>query len=179
MAGASDTLREDADPPKGPGVSCASGQPEKAVPHLSERELLAWRGMLEVHGRLMPALDEELRQAVDLSLSEFDVLYQLWMQPGGRLRMKHLAAVLLITPGGVTRIVSRLEAEGLVRRVSRPGEQAVDAELTPKAVTRLARAMDVHFAGVKTMFAAVLADDEAEILAALWSRIRAAPGRES
>jgi DNA-binding MarR family transcriptional regulator len=179
MAGAPDALREDADAAKGPGVSCASGQPEKAVPHLSERELLAWRGMLEVHGRLMPALDEELRQAVDLSLSEFDVLYQLWIQPGGRLRMKHLAAVLLITPGGVTRIVSRLEAEGLVRRVSRPGEQAVDAELTPKAVTRLARAMDVHFAGVKTMFAAVLADDEAEILAALWSRIRAAPGRES
>ena len=94
---------------------------EKVVPHLSESQLLAWRGMLEVHARLLPVLDDELRASIGLSLSEFDVLYQLWIRPRGRLRMKRLAAALLVTPSGVTRIVSRLERGRLVRRNSRRG----------------------------------------------------------
>jgi len=52
----------------------------------------------------------------------------------------------------VTRIVSRLEGEGLVRRLSAPGAQAVRAELTEAGQVRLDAAMDIHFAGVQRLF---------------------------
>ena len=148
---------------------------EKAVPHLSEPRLLAWRGLLEVHARLLPALDDELSSGTGLSLSEFDVLYQLWIRPGCRMRMKRLAAALLITPGGATRIVKRLESDKLVRRVSRTGEQAVEAELTALGQERLAVAMDIHFAGVRRSFSDNLDDAETAMLAAIWRRL----GREA
>jgi DNA-binding MarR family transcriptional regulator len=148
---------------------------EKTVPHLSESELLAWRGLLEVHARLLPALDDELSSVTGLSLSEFDVLYQLWIRPGGRMRMKRLAAALLITPGGATRIVKRLEDDKLVRRLSRAGEQAVEAELTALGRERLAVAMDIHFAGVRRSFSSDLTDAETATLVAIWRRL----GREA
>ena len=99
-------------------------------PHLSEGELLAWRGMLELEARVLAVLDAELREKRDLSVSEFDALYQLWIQPGGRCRMKDLANRLLVSRGGATKLIIRLEQRGLVRRVSQSGLQAVTAELT-------------------------------------------------
>ena len=151
---------------------------EKPVPHLSPIDLLAWRGMLEVHARLLPLLDDELRAAAELSLSEFDVLYQLWIRRGARLRMKRLAAALLITPSGVTRIVSRLEGEGLVRRLSAPGAQAVRAELTEAGQVRLDAAMDIHFAGVQRLFSSALSEEESRTLVFLWARLVRASGTE-
>ena len=131
--------------------------------------------MLEVHARLLPVLDDELRASIGLSLSEFDVLYQLWIRPRGRLRMKRLAAALLVTPSGVTRIVSRLERGRLVQRISRAGEQAVDAELTAAGRERVAAAMEVHFAGVRRHFIDLLSDDETAALTTLWRRIGGEP----
>jgi DNA-binding MarR family transcriptional regulator len=152
-------------------VGSAPNAPEKAVPHLSEPDLLAWRGLLEVHARLLPALDEELSSVTGLSLSEFDVLYQLWIRPESRMRMKRLAAALLITPGGATRIVKRLENDKLVRRLSRAGEQAVEAELTALGRERLAVAMDIHFAGVRRSFSDDLSDAETAMLVTIWRRL--------
>jgi len=149
----------------------APNGPEKAVPHLSEPDLLAWRGLLEVHARLLPALDDELSSVTGLSLSEFDVLYQLWIRPEFRMRMKRLAAALLITPGGATRIVKRLENDKLVRRLSRAGEQAVEAELTALGRERLTVAMDIHFAGVRRSFSDDLSDAETATLVAIWRRL--------
>jgi len=118
-----------------------------------------------------------LSSATGLSLSEFefDVLYQLWIRPGCRMRMKRLAAAMLITPGGATRIVKRLESGKLVHRLSRAGEQAVEAELTALGQERLAVAMDIHFAGVRRNFSNDLSDTETAMLAAIWRRL----GREA
>jgi hypothetical protein len=73
-----------------------TGCHERAVPHLAEDELLAWRGMLELEARVLAVLDAELREKRGMSISEFDALYQLWIQPGGRCRMKDLASRLLV-----------------------------------------------------------------------------------
>ena len=110
---------------KGPAGPDSAKRTERPVPHLTEDELLAWRGLLEVEARVLSVLDAELRDKQDLSISEFDVLYQLWIQPGSRCRMKDLAAKLLVSRGGATKLIIRLEAKGLVRRISQPGLQAV------------------------------------------------------
>lgn len=144
---------------------------EKAVPHLSRQELLAWRGVLEVQTAILPALEAELRQSVDLTLSEFDVLYQLWRTPEKQRRMVDLARAVLVTPGGITRIVARLEERGLVRRVSATGRQAVLTRLTPRGERELAAAMDVHFDGVRRMFVQHLNRADIDRVIGLWARI--------
>ena len=66
--------------------------------------------------------------------------------------MKDLASSLLVTRGGATRLIARLESKGLVRRISTPGLQAVEAELTAAGESVLTAAMDTHFDGVRRLF---------------------------
>jgi DNA-binding MarR family transcriptional regulator len=151
------------------------GERERVVPHLSEGELLAWRGMLELEARVLAVLDAELREKRDLSVSEFDALYQLWLQPGGRCRMKDLANRLLVSRGGATKLIIRLERRGLVRRVSQSGLQAVTAELTAAGEAALADAMDTHFDGVRRLVISRLEPDELGMLRRIAERLRDTP----
>jgi DNA-binding MarR family transcriptional regulator len=151
------------------------GPRERAVPHLSEDELLAWRGMLELEARVLTVLDGELRDKRDLSIGEFDALYQLWRQPGGRARMKDIANQLLVSRGGATKIIIRLEKRGLVRRVSQAGLQAVTAELTAEGETALAEAMDTHFDGVRRLVISRLEPDELAMLRRIATRLQDIP----
>jgi len=148
------------------------GAPDKTVPHLSPAELLAWRGLLETEARLIPYFDSELRERDGMSVNEFDALYQLWIGPNMRRRMKELAAALLVTPGGVTRLATRLEGRGWVRRLGKRGTQAVDVELTRLGLRTLERAMDTHFAGVARMFVARLSPKEIRQLVVVWRKLR-------
>jgi DNA-binding MarR family transcriptional regulator len=145
---------------------------ERAVPHLTEGELLAWRGLLELEARVLSVLDAELRDKRGMSISEFDALYQLWLQPGGRCRMKDLASRLLVTRGGATKLINRLADKGLVRRVSRPGLQAVEAELTVSGQAALAEAMDTHFDGVRRLVTSRLDPEELRTLRRVSERLR-------
>lgn len=145
---------------------------EKDVPHLERRELLAWRGMLEVQAAILPELERELREQTGLTLSEFDVLYQLWRTPNRQRRMVDLARAVLVTAAGVTRIVTRLEERGLVRRLTIPGRQAVTTQLTRHGERELDAAMDVHFDGVRRMFLRYLDATDIDHLALLWSRVK-------
>jgi DNA-binding MarR family transcriptional regulator len=145
---------------------------ERAVPHLTEGELLAWRGLLELEARVLSVLDTELRDKRGMSISEFDALYQLWLQPGGRCRMKDLASRLLVSRGGATKLINRLADKGLVRRVSQPGLQAVEAELTAKGESALAEAMDTHFDGVRRLMISRLEPGELRTLREISERLR-------
>jgi DNA-binding MarR family transcriptional regulator len=146
---------------------------ERAVPHLTTDELLAWRGLLELEARVLSVLDAELRDKQDMSLSEFDALYQLWVQPGGRCRMKELARSLLVSRGGATKLINRLADKGLVRRIAQPGLQAVEAELTAEGESVLAAAMDLHFDGVRRLVVSRLRPEELATLRAVTERLRA------
>ena len=158
-----------------PDENDGSGGRERAVPHLSEDELLAWRGMLELEARVLAVLDAELRDKRDLSVSEFDALYQLWLQPGGRCRMRDLANRLLVSRGGATKLIIRLEKRGLVERISQSGLQAVTAALTEAGETALADAMDTHFDGVRRLVISRLEPDELGMLRRIAERLRDTP----
>ena len=162
----------DTNPPEG---ADSLERHERAVPHLTEEELLAWRGMLELEASVLVVLDAELREKRGLSVSEFDALYQLWIQPGGRCRMKDVANRLLVSRGGATKLIIRLEGRGLVRRISQSGLQAVMAELTPEGESVLADAMDTHFDGVRRLVVSRLEPDELAMLRRIAERLRDAP----
>src|SRR3954468_18690018 len=81
---------------------------------LSELELKAWGGFLRTHSTLVRELDEELTERHGLPLSSYDVLVQLEGAPDGRLRMSHLADAVLLSRSGLSRLVTRLEGQGLL-----------------------------------------------------------------
>jgi DNA-binding MarR family transcriptional regulator len=128
--------------------------------------------MLELEARVLSALDAELRDKRGMSIAEFDALYQLWLRPGARCRMKDLANSLLVSRGGATKLISRLEAKDLVRRVSQPGLQAVQAELTAAGEAALADAMDTHFDGVRRMVISRLEPEELRTMKRISERLR-------
>src|SRR5918997_6629078 len=117
---------------------------------LSPAELGAWRGMLRAHTALVRALDAELEAAHDLPLSHYDVLIYLRAAPGRRLRMAELANSVLLSRSGVTRLVDRLEREGLIERDACTDDgRGLFAVLTDKGDELLSRARPTHLAGVR------------------------------
>src|SRR3954464_14065824 len=83
---------------------------------LTPAEFDAWRGLIRLRETVMRELDRRLRDAGDLSLSDYGVLVTLVSTPDLRLRMTELGARRLLTPSGITRVVDVLERRGLVRR---------------------------------------------------------------
>ena len=75
----------------------------------------AWRSLLRAHASLVRQLETDLERETGLALADFDVLAQLALADGS-LRMTDLANRALISRSGMTRRVSRLVGEGLVRR---------------------------------------------------------------
>ena len=83
---------------------------------LDRAELGAWRGLLRVHSRMTKALDAELIAEHGISLSSYEVLLFLADAPDGQLRMSELADGVLLSRSGLTRLVDRMERDGLLRR---------------------------------------------------------------
>ncbi|HZB77629.1 MAG TPA: MarR family transcriptional regulator [Solirubrobacteraceae bacterium] len=139
---------------------------------LTPAELGAWRGMLRVHAALLRALDAELDAAHDVPLTSYDVLIYLKDAPGKRLRMAELADSVLLSRSGVTRLVDRLEREGLlVRDTCVDDGRGLYAVLTPKGEELLERARPTHLEGVRERFLRHFAEEELETLAGYWERV--------
>ena len=75
-----------------------------------------WHQLMGRYQRLMCALDRELGAAHDLTASEFEVLQQLEQADDCSLRMSTLAESAHLTQSALSRLVSRLESDGLVER---------------------------------------------------------------
>src|SRR3954464_3294866 len=87
------------------------------LPSFSELELDAWRGFLRTYTTLVRDLDDELTERHGLPVSSYDVLVQLDEAPDGMLRMSHLADAVLLSRSGLSRLVTRLEGQGLLERL--------------------------------------------------------------
>lgn len=139
---------------------------------LSGAELGAWRGMLRVHAALVRSLDAELEEAHGLPLTSYDVLIYLQAAPGRRLRMAELAGSVLLSRSGLTRLVDRLEREGLlVRDACTSDGRGCYAVLTDAGDDLLAKARPTHLAGVRERFLRHFSGDELGALAEGWNRV--------
>jgi DNA-binding MarR family transcriptional regulator len=143
------------------------------VEELTGTELGAWRGLLRVHAALVRELDAELDAAHDLPLSSYDVLIYLQAAPDRRLRMAELADSVLLSRSGVTRLVDRLEREGLIVRDNCASDgRGLYAVLTDEGEAMLAKARPTHLAGVRERFLRHFSEDELKQLATYWERVK-------
>jgi DNA-binding MarR family transcriptional regulator len=139
---------------------------------LSGTELAAWRGMLRCHSALVRRLDAELREAHDLSLQEYEVLLTLAQATDGRLRMSDLAAAVLLSQSGLTRLVDRLVHNGsVVRTRCEDDGRGLNAALTAAGLARLEQARPTHLAGVRAGFLDHFDEIEMQSLAGYWERL--------
>jgi DNA-binding MarR family transcriptional regulator len=139
---------------------------------LDERELRAWRGMLRIHATLTKALDADLEAEHGLPLSSYEVLLHLDDAEGQRMRMSDLAAMVILSRSGLTRLVDRLEREGLIARESCPSDaRGSFATLTPAGRRKLTAARATHLGGVRSMFLDHFSPDELELLGSAWERV--------
>jgi DNA-binding MarR family transcriptional regulator len=139
---------------------------------LTGPELAAWRGFLRVHSALARELDAELVSEHGLQLSSYEVLLTVADAPGERMRMSEIADSVLLSRSGVTRLVDRLERDGLVERIpcedDARGQYAV---LTPRGRATFDAARATHLAGVRRRFLGLLEPEQLERMAGLWERL--------
>jgi DNA-binding MarR family transcriptional regulator len=139
---------------------------------LTAAELQTWRAFLRAHAQVIRRLEHDLVAGHDLPLASYDVLVQLSEAPGCRLRMTELAERVLLSRSGLTRLVDRLEREGLVQRQACPSDaRGTHAVLTDAGRERLRQAWPTHLAGVVDRFVGRLDGDELATLGALLGRL--------
>jgi DNA-binding MarR family transcriptional regulator len=142
------------------------------TPLLDERELAAWRGFLATHRQLIAELDAELEREHGLALVSYEVLLHLNEAEEHSLRMGELADRLLLSRSGLTRLVDRLAARGLVERHSCPSDRrGTFARLTPEGIERFEEARPTHLRGVREHFIDRIPPRDLDRLAAVWQRV--------
>ncbi len=139
---------------------------------LTEGELRAWRGLLRAHACLAKRLDAELERAHHLPMTSYEVLHHLQEASGGRMRMCELAEQAQLSRSGLTRLVDRLEREGLLGRCSCDHDaRGSYACLTEAGLERLQAARVTHLAVVREHFLSHFSEGELSSLADMWERI--------
>jgi DNA-binding MarR family transcriptional regulator len=138
----------------------------------TDESLRAWRLFLQAHGRLLDVLESALRAEVGLPLTWYEVLLFLSRAPGGRLRMTDLAASVLVSRSGLTRIVDRMKEAGLIERALCPSDRrGVFVVITGRGRDRLRAAAPVHLKGVQDHFLAHLTAAEARAVESALARV--------
>lgn len=127
-----------------------SGAPETTLRPLSPEEEAVARALGRVIMVVPRAIGADLIREQRLTLNEYGTLMHLSEALGRKMRMSELAAVCDVSLSGMTRIVGRLEAGGLVERVPCTKDaRGSNAVLTPAGLARLERAYPTHLASVR------------------------------
>jgi DNA-binding MarR family transcriptional regulator len=144
--------------------------------------IVAWRAFLEAHALVARRLDDELRAEHGLSLAEYGALLVLAEAPDRRLRMNQLADHVILSRSGITRLIDRLVAEGLVTRSPCESDRrGAEAALSPAGLARLRAAAVTHLRGIDAYFLEQLSADDIASLERILGGIarRAAGGVEA
>ena len=145
----------------------------------SSEGFLAWRALLRAHAAAVGRIERDLAASEpELPLTWYDVLVALVGAPERRLRLRELAHEVLLSRSGLTRLVDRLEAAGLLRREPDPTDRrGAFAVLTDEGYEALRRTWPLYARGIQEQFARYLEADEATILARALQRVADAPER--
>lgn len=101
----------------------------------------------EANAGILATVGPQLDAVHGLSGQRFEVLLRLVRTPGHRLRMTDLAAQTTLSASGLTRVVDRLVAEGLVERATCPSDRRGSyAVLTSAGEARILAAIPDHLA---------------------------------
>jgi DNA-binding MarR family transcriptional regulator len=117
-------------------------------------------------------LSAQLNADHGLNINAYEALLQLARAPDSRMKRVELANSLLLTAGGVTRLLDGLERDGLVAREECSSDRRVSyAVLTEAGRDKLREASKSHTRQIRELLGGVYDDDELAQLAALLDRL--------
>jgi DNA-binding MarR family transcriptional regulator len=139
-------------------------------PDIERRQ--AWRDVFEAHAAVMDVLTAELRDEAGLSITEYDVLLHL-SEGSPPVRMHELADAVVLSKSGLTRVVDRMERDGLLARVPIPGDRRSTAiALTAAGEQAFRNARAVHRRGIERHFIDHLSEHDVKVIRRVFSRAR-------
>lgn len=135
--------------------------------------------MIRAQARVREGLECALEEEAGIPLAFSEVLVQLEKRPEKRMRMQELGRSIFLSKSGVSRLVSRMEYEGLVERQGDPANlRATYAAITDKGREAFRRAAPVSLREVENRFSCHVDAEEAEVMRRVLGRVIRAAGDE-
>ena len=133
----------------------------------------AWLALIRTYTRLWELAEAQMRHDHGLTMARYDVLAHLDMA-GGRLGLSELAAAILLSPSGLSKLLDRMEASGQVRRDPDPRDaRAAFAVITPHGRSLARKARQGHHQYLQRTFGGALDDQDLADLTRITSRLSA------
>ncbi len=153
-------------------------------PLLDPVELGAYFALMEVASLLRHAVEQQLREAGDLSYVQFQLLARLGDSPTGSHRMTDLADGVVYSRSALTYQAGLLDKAGLVTRTpASDDERGITVTITDAGRARLAKVFPGHIAIVKNLLFESLSREDvkalADLLAPVRDHMRATPPRSA
>lgn len=136
----------------------------------------AWTGVMTAFTRVNTVLGREMHAEAAISLDWYSILLMLTQSEGASIRPSDLADQIGLSRSATTRLVDRLESEGLVERRSCASDRrGTFVRLTPRGAEVFTEAGRIHLRGIDEHVGSHLTDDElaqvAELLGKLAYRV--------
>lgn len=133
----------------------------------------AWLALVRTHARLWDQAEAQMRSDSGLSMARYDVLMQL-DGGGGGLRLSELAAAIVLSPSGLSKLLDRMENVGLIRREPDPRDaRSTLARITPRGRSLVRTARKHHHAWLQQTFGDALDDSDVADLSRIMQRLDA------
>lgn len=143
------------------------------VKKFSDLQSKAWISFIQVQQLLLDKVNEELKKQNFPPLIWYDILLELEKQKDGKLRLNEIGEKTLLSKYNVTRIVRRLEKEGLVCRETCPQDsRGVYAVITSEGKQLRKRMWNVYYRVIKEYFLSSLDDNELKQIVECMGRIK-------
>ncbi|HSJ34824.1 MAG TPA: MarR family transcriptional regulator [Acidimicrobiia bacterium] len=145
--------------------------------HLIDDERISDYGRLvEAQRHLHRIFDRSLRSQAGISSIWYEAMLRLARATQGRLSTSDLGESLVLSSGGVTRLVDRLVERGFVERISDEADRRVVwVSLTPAGFDVLAEATRIHLEDLEEHFVSRLDAAERQTLKKLLRHLRRPP----
>jgi DNA-binding MarR family transcriptional regulator len=128
----------------------------------------AWGRLIRAERTVVGRIEAELKGAGFPSLHWYDVLLELKRGPDGRLSPRQIEEAVLFEQYNLSRLLDRMEVEGLVRRIPFPGDKRRQlVEITGAGRALQERMWTVYGAAINRFFGERLGEKEAGQLSAL------------
>jgi DNA-binding MarR family transcriptional regulator len=132
----------------------------------------AWVKLLRAHSAVTRELSARLEAQHGLTLSDYDVLVQLYFAEDQRLRRVDLARSVLLTASGITRLLDGLERAGWVEKARCDSDGRVAyAVLTDAGCTKFEAARTQHLADIEELFGSHLTESELTTMTGLLAKL--------
>ena len=120
-----------------------------------------WRAIITAFTRVNGVLAEEMGAETEVSLEWYSILLMLTQAHDGSMRPSDLADSIALSRSATTRLVDRLEREGLVERGACPTDRrGTFVSLTVKGKETFKKAGRIHLRGIDEHVGSHLTIDE-------------------